>query len=464
MIVDVFLSDKELSMLIIPESHAFDQRTMARMLKYDPLVQRYRTFFGQLDWSVVPEQAPDPSRPGQRPHPQSAYIKAFLIKVVEGLETCSRLRRFLIEHPLLVLSIGFRPKLAWNKPYGFDVERTVPSDRWFRKKQRTLDRRVLQDLLHATVSALQEEIPGLGETVAFDVKHIYARVRENNPRESMKDRFCKEKQPKGDPDCRVGVKRSTNQEQPDGSKKQKKEYLWGYGSGVATSTIPGYGEVVVAEYTQPFNEADVTYYLSLYIQTVSTLGFFPTNITADAAFDAWYVYQTCVHHGGIAAIPLNQHGHPTFTRDPDGVPRCPARLRMHPTKRFNHTNGYRAQRYQCPLLFPEKTGLSCDHEQFQKGKGCVKDINIEKGGLMRVMIDRDHPIYKGIYCQRTSAERINSQAKGLDIERPQVRNGQSVRNLNTLTYIALNTKVLLKARSTNRTLLEDIARGAFMAA
>ncbi len=134
------------------------------------------------------------------------------------------------------------------------------------------------------------------------MKHIYAWVRENNLRESIKDRFCKEKQPKGDPDCRVGVKRSTNQEQPDGSKKEKKEYLWGYGSGVATATIAGYGEVVLAEYTQPFNEADVTYYLSLYIQTVANLGFFPTNITADAAFDAWYVYQTCVHHGGIAAI------------------------------------------------------------------------------------------------------------------------------------------------------------------
>lgn len=451
-------------MLMIPQSRIFDQRTMTLMLEHDPLVRRYRTFFDQLDWSVVPEVPVDPSRPGQRPHPPSAYVKAFLIKVVEGLETCTRLRRFLIEHPLLVLSIGFRPKVAWDKPYGFDVEQTVPTDRWLRHKQCTLDHRMLQDLLCATVNALQEEIPGLGETVAFDVKHIYAWVRENNPRESIKDRFCKEKQPKGDPDCRVGVKRSTNQEQPDGSKKEKKEYLWGYGSGVATATIPGYGEVVLAEYTQPFNEADVTYYLPLYIQTVATLGFFPTNITADAAFDAWYVYQTCVHHGGRAAIPLNQHGHPTCTRDSDGVPRCPAGLRMHPTMKFNHTNGYRAQRYQCPLLFPEKTGLNCDHEQFEKGKGCVKDINIEKGGLMRVMIDRDHPIYKGIYCQRTSAERINSQAKAFGIERPKVHNGQSVRHLNTLTYIALNTKVLMRARSTNRTLLEDIARGAFMIA
>ena len=30
---------------------------------------------------------------------------------------------------------------------------------------------------------------------------------------------------------------------------------------------------------------------------------------------------------------------------------------------------------------------------------------------MRVTLDRDGPLYKVIYCRRTSAERINSQAK-----------------------------------------------------
>ena len=90
-----------------------------------------------------------------------------------------------------------------------------------------------------------EEIPGLGEVVAIDVKHQYAWVRENNLRESIKDRFCKERQPRGDRDCRVGVKSSTNQEQPDGSTKERKEYLWGSGSGIATATTPDYGDVVV---------------------------------------------------------------------------------------------------------------------------------------------------------------------------------------------------------------------------
>jgi hypothetical protein len=38
-----------------------------------------------------------------------------------------------------------------------------------------------------------------------------------------------------------------------------KEYLWGYGSGVAAAIIPPYGDVVLVEFTQPFNEDDVTY-------------------------------------------------------------------------------------------------------------------------------------------------------------------------------------------------------------
>jgi hypothetical protein len=47
---------------------------------------------------------------------------------------------------------------------------------------------------------------------------------------------------------------------------------------------------------------------------------------------------------------------------------------MQPTYQFEHTRGYRAQRFRCPLLFPTKTGATCEHEQFKKGKGCVKDV------------------------------------------------------------------------------------------
>ena len=440
-------------MTIIPPSQVFDQSTLERMLQYDPTVQFYQQFFALLDWTVVPDPLPDPHRPGKRPHPASAYLKAFFIKVNEKLEHCTDLRTYLLRHPLLVLSVGFRPVLDRTKPYGFDVERTVPSARWLRQKQRRLHRGSLQELLAGTVHALQEEVPGLGETVAFDVKHLYAWVKENNPRVYVKDRYCKDQPPKGDPDCRVGVKRSTNQEQADGSTKEKKEYLWGYGTGLATCFVAGYGDVVLAEYTLPFNENDISYFFPLYIQSVAHLGHYPLNITADAAFDAWYVYQTCVYRGGMAAIALNLHGHPESRRAANGIPLCAKGLPMVPSFQFSHTRGYTSQRFLCPLLHPHPTGESCEQEQFQEGPGCVKDLNWELGGQMRVTLKRDGPQYKVIYCQRTSAERINSQAKAQHIERPHVRNRRSVANLNTLTYIVINAKALKRVRQINADLL-----------
>ena len=443
-------------MTMIPCSHTFDQRTLTLMLEHDPLVQHYRGFFALFEWRVVPDPALDPSQPGKRAHPPSAYLKALLLKQERELPTCTRLRSFLLEHPLLVLELGFRPVLDCTQPYGFAVERTVPSARWLREQQRRLQQSVLQALLVETVAALREAIPGLGEIVAFDVTHIYAWVRENNPRVYVEGTFDVTYIPKGDPDCRLGVKKSSNQVQPDGTTKKKKESLFGSGSGIATCTDPVYGDVVLAEYTQPFNEADITYFVPLYLRTLAALGFFPTHITADAAFDAWYVYETMVHRGGIAAIPLNQHSKTPFARLADGTPLCPIGLPMHPTKQFNHTYGYRAQRFQCPLLFPQQTGETCQQEQFLKGKGCVKDVNWEAGGIQRVTLDRQSPLYQSVYRQRTSTERENSQSKAAGLAHPKVRNSHSVRNLNTLTYLVLNARTLQRARARNACLLTSL--------
>jgi hypothetical protein len=205
---------------MIPASALFDQSTLSLLLEHDPVVQRYRAFFALFEWSHLPERDETRVWPGPRPHPRAAIVRAFLVKLCEGKAYVSHLRRFLVEHPLLVIELGFHLVLDTRQPYGFDVERTVPGERWLRHLQQHLDQRWLQALLHATVTALQAEIPGLGEVVAFDVKHISAWVRENNPRESITDRFCKERQPTGDPDCRVGVKKSTNQEQADGSRER----------------------------------------------------------------------------------------------------------------------------------------------------------------------------------------------------------------------------------------------------
>jgi len=476
---------------MIPSSRVFDQSVMTALLDSDPVVAEYRTFFSCFDWSVVEDWQAQHSSRGRPAHPESAYLKAFLIRQNEGFTYTTQLRRFLLLHPLLVIELGFHLVLDPGAPYGFDSEATLPCRYWLTHKLQLLDPDLLQALLQATVTALMQEIPGLGEVVAFDVKHIYAWVKENNPRVYVKDRYDKARILAGDPDCKLGVKRSSNQDTPDEpsqpqepstadkepsptrtkqvkphtqppepttttkkEKKETKEYIWGYGSGVAAATDPVYGDVVLAEYTLPFNEADVTYYRPLFRRAVLALQLFPTHVTADAAYDYWYVYETVAHGRGIAAIPLNRHGHEDVPRDPDGTPRCWAGLRMHPTSLFQHTNGFRAQRFRCPLLFPQRTGETCPHAQFVKGKGCVKDPNWEQGGLMRALLDRTSPLYHAVYTQRTACERINSQAQALGIERPKVRNIRSVRNLNTLIYLVMNVRALVRAKSINKGLLQ----------
>ncbi|MGH3522851.1 MAG: hypothetical protein ACRDU4_08465 [Mycobacterium sp.] len=412
----------------------------------DPVVARYRAFFALLDWSQVPERAPGRPWPGPAPHPRAAYIKALLVKLCEHHAYITHLRRFLVEHPALVVELGFRPVADPTQPWGFDVNRTVPGARWLRYQQQHLAAPVLAALFAATVRALQAAIPALGTTVAVDVKHIYAWVQENNPKAYVTPRYAPTRQPRGDPDCRLGVKRRLNQDGPHGPAGAK-ELLWGYGTGLVSATQPPYGDVVLAEWTQAFHAQDITYYHPLYAQVTATLGRPPRNVAADAAFDAWHVYQTCADQDGIAAIPLNLRGQPPPDRDAQGYPRCPQGWTMVPTSQGRHEDGYRVQRFGCPLLVPRPTGQSCPHERFHAGPGCVRTINLERGGQMRARLDRRAPDYTAIYRQRTAAERINSQATALGIERPKVRNGQSVQHLNTLTYIVINVQALQRVRA-----------------
>src|SRR5438093_8925263 len=434
---------------MIPLPAARGQPALAGALAHDPVVQRSRPFFALLDCRQVPDRDPQRPWPGAPPHPAAAYVKALLVKVCEGLAHITDLRAYLVEHPPLVLALGFRPAWDATQPYGFDVERTVPGARWLRHQQQTLDHATLRALLRATAQALQAEIPGLGETVAVDVKHLYAWVQENNPKAYVAERHDPQRRPPGDPDCRLGAKRSSNQVRPDGSATTRAEWVWGYGTGVAAATHPAYGDVVLAEETQPFNVDDSAHYHPLHRQATATLGRPPTNVAADAAFDAWHVYQTCAATGGLAAIPLNTRGHPAPRLGPNGRHLCPTGREMAPAYAYRHPDGFRAQELRCPLLYPRPTAERCDHAQFAKGPGCKKYVNVEAGGRLRVALDRQGEAYKAIYRQRTAAERINSQAVALGIERPRVRRARAVANLNTLTYIVINARALRRARAIN---------------
>src|SRR6266571_6587648 len=130
---------------IIPISQHFDQPTLSKLIDADPVVQRYRTLFALFDWTAL-EPAVRPSGPGRPAHPPSAYVKALLVRIGEHLGSTPRWRAYLLDHPLLVLELGFRPHLDYTKTYGFDVGKTVPSVGHLNTILRSLPSQLLSEL------------------------------------------------------------------------------------------------------------------------------------------------------------------------------------------------------------------------------------------------------------------------------------------------------------------------------
>jgi hypothetical protein len=123
---------------MITSGGGFEQAVIEQLMACDPVVQEYRAFFELFDWDVVPERDESRPWPGSAPHTEKAYVKALLVKQCERLEYITNLRAFLMKHPLLVLELGFRVVVDATQPYGIDLQRSVPSDRWLRHKQQTV--------------------------------------------------------------------------------------------------------------------------------------------------------------------------------------------------------------------------------------------------------------------------------------------------------------------------------------
>jgi hypothetical protein len=229
------------------------------------------------------------------------------------------------------------------------------------------------------------------------------------------------------------------------------EYYWGYGSGVVATKVDGWGEFVLAELTQTFDQSDASYFHPLMADVERALGRTPRFGALDAAFDSFYVYEYFANAGGFAAVPLVAHGgHGKRSFSEDGLPLCAAGLPMPLGSTYEcrttlvvHERG----RYRCPLRYPEQTAEACpvDHKNWAK-KGCTTTMATSVGARIRYQIDRDSPEYKNVYRQRTATERVNSQAVDYGIERPKLRNGVSIANHNTLTYVLVNLHALQRVR------------------
>jgi hypothetical protein len=333
-------------------------------------------------------------------------------------------------------------------------------------------------LLDETVRLIRAELqPELatgcrfGDCISLDTKHIIAWVKENNPKAYIDGRrYDKTQQPAGDPDCKLGCKRKHNQGKKGqtvetmptplknpvpADKLEIGEYYWGYGSGVVATKLSEWGEFVLAEMTQPFDQPDVSYFHPLMAAVERRLGYKPHFGAFDAAFDAFYVYEYFASPDdglpGFAAVPFVERGgqgQRLFSED--GAPLCAAGLPMTLRYRFwckTTLIPHERARYVCPLRYPTLTGEGCPkhHKNWAK-QGCVSTLAASPGARLRYQVDRDSEAYQEVYKQRTATERINSQAVDLGIERPKLRNGPAIANHNTLTYVLINLHALQRIR------------------
>ncbi|MCB0124852.1 MAG: hypothetical protein KDE58_21500 [Caldilineaceae bacterium] len=425
---------------------------------------------GALDWEHFPERSTHRLWPGPKPLPRAAFVAAFLLKLDNDLTSMRKLRRHLVRQPALVWLLGFPlvPSAAYS--WGFDVEASLPTHRHFSRVLRTLDRAQLAFLLRGTVQLLDLELPdylAFGKEISLDTKHILAWVRENNPKAYIADRYDKTRQPKNDPDCKLGCKKKSNKlvaDKPthDGSaatptqealparNAEVGEYYWGYASGIVATKIDDWGEFVLAEYTQTFDKSDQSYFFPLMEQTETNLGRKPHSGALDAAYDAFYVYGYFHDAGGFAAVPWSKRGEKKFF-SAEGLPLCAAGLAMPWRSTFwNKSRAlvpHECARYGCPLLYPAATGDACPiGDPHWENGGCLTTLPTNPGNRIRHELDRESPEYKALYKQRTATERLNALALELGIERPKLRNQRSIANNNTLIYVLLNLRALARVR------------------
>ena len=267
-----------------------------------PTLLRRLDLIGRLDWAHFPDR--DLEQHWCQPQiPFAALAAAELIRLEQGLATMGDLHLFFVEHPGFIPLLGFNLVPAPNHPLGFNARASLPTVRHLTQMLRDTPNAALQFLLADSIRLILAELVArqvpAPQCVSLDTKHILGWVKENNPKAYVKERYNKTRQPAGDPDCRLGCKRKHNQAPPDGTPARNPvpaagrkvgEFYWGYASGTVVAKVPDLGEFVVAELTQPFDQADQTYFFPLMRQAEDHLGYRPRFGALDAAFDAWYVY------------------------------------------------------------------------------------------------------------------------------------------------------------------------------
>ena len=313
---------------------------------------------------------------------------------------------------------------------GFDITRKLPSYAKFTRFIREFDNVFLQSVMQSQVLKAVDLSLIDSSFIALDATPVKANVSNNNPKSFRKNKFAKNEHPKADKDCALGAQTASNQHN-----EKNYEFYWGYKNHILVDCISG---LPICELTTGANVSDSSVTLEILEKANSFLPLAECSFLADKAYDVKAIYNTVRDtYNGDCFIAINKRNTKSPKKLPVGNIICKAGLAMHKDGKFSD-NGRTRQKYCCPFKNSKTGSCPCNHKCWNNGKknrGCTKYVTIPDD--YRLSIDRQSIAFKSVYALRTEAERYNSRFKQAGCERVFVRNGNSVKNLNTIAHISL---------------------------
>ena len=361
---------------------------------------------------------------GRKPFSRQSLLRALILKNLKGVSTLSELKNTLNDNP----SAAHR--------CGFDISKPLPTVERFSSFLRDTDKKDLQKIRNDLVHELINLNIISGKYLSIDSCAILAKVKENNLKTNVKDRFNKTRVCKGDPDVKLGVMVTFS--------KSIKEisYFWGYRDHVV---IDAQAELPIWNITKPANVQDSVMFIPIFDLLQKEFHFTISAVLADGIYDTSgilkYVINTLKSKPRITQNPRNTKDQPERKISKNGNPICDAGLEMLYNSTFYDKEQNRWRRkWVCPLHHSKKHQyqfIVCPafHPKYFNQKGCYAYIRVDKD--IRTKIDYGSESYKKDFNLRTGSERVFSRLLSICMQDPPVVGLKATANYVTIAHITV---------------------------
>jgi transposase len=374
---------------------------------------------------------------GRKPFSQKSLLKAIIFKNLTGIPTLTDLSIALKNNPSAAIRCGF------------NILKPLPSVERFSEFLRNKNNNALQKIRIQLVHKLNSMGLIKGNYVSIDSCPQTAKVKENNLKTNVKDRFNKERILKGDPDARLGIMVTFS--------KSKKEisYFWGYRNHVV---IDAQEELPIWEITKPANVQDSVMFIPIFDLIQKEFYFDIHAVMADGIYDSAsilnYIINTLKAKPRIARNPRNTKDTPERKFSKAGNPFCDAQLEMLARGTFYDKVQNRWRRkWVCPIYHSKKISRKffvCPvfHPKFFTQKGCYAYVRVDED--IRNQIDYGSDSFKKDFTMRTGSERVFSRLLSICMQNAPVIGLKATANYVTIAHITVLLVALTAAKSNSK--------------